>query len=38
MEDFINFEAEADFCQDADVGDEVSDFSDVGSENSFIDD
>ena len=38
MADFINFEAEADFCQDADVGDEVSDFSDVGSENSFIDD
>ena len=40
MADFINFEAEADFCQDTaeDVGDEVSDFSDVGSENSFIDD
>ena len=40
MADFINFEAEADFCQNTaeDVGDEVSDFSDVGSENSFIDD
>ena len=38
MADFINFEAEADFCQDADVGDEVSDFSAVASENSFIDD
>ena len=36
MADYINFEAEADFCQDTaeDVGDEVSDFSDV----SFIDD
>ena len=40
MADFINFEAEADFCQDTaeDVGAEVNDFSDVGSENSFIDD
>ena len=43
MADFINFEAEADFCQEdvedaEDVGDEVSDFSDVGSENLFIDD
>ena len=40
MADFINFEAEANFCQDTaeDVGDEVSDFSDVGSGNSFIDD
>ena len=40
MADFINFEAEADFCQDTteDVGDKVSDFPDVGSENSFIDD
>ena len=39
MADFINFEAESDFCQDTaeDVGDEVSDFSDVGPENSFID-
>ena len=38
MADFINFEAEADFFQDADVGDEVSNFFDAGSENSFIDD
>ena len=40
MADYINLEAEADFCQDVaeDVGDEVSDFSVVGSENSFIDD
>ena len=40
MADFINFEAEANFCQDTaeDVDDEVSDFSDVGSGNSFIDD
>ena len=40
MADVINFEAEEDFCQDTaeDVGDEVNDFSDVGSENSFIDD
>ena len=40
MADFINFGAEADFCQDTaeDVGAEVNDFSDVGSENSFIDD
>ena len=40
MADFINFEAEADFCQDTaeDVRDEVSNFSGVGSENSFIDD
>ena len=40
MADFINFEAEADFCQDTaeDVRDEVSKFSGVGSENSFIDD
>ena len=37
MTDFINFEAETDFCQDTaeDVGDEVSD---VASENSFFDD
>ena len=33
MADFINFEADADFCQDADVDDEVSDFPDVRSEN-----
>ena len=38
MADFINFEAEADFCQDVDVVDEVSDFPDVGSENWCIDD
>ena len=40
MADFINVAAEADFCQDTaeDVGDKVSNFSDVGSENSFIDD
>ena len=40
MADFINFEAEEDFCPDTaeDVGPEVSDFSDVVSENSFIDD
>ena len=39
MADFTNFEAEADFCKGTaeDVGDEVRDFSDVGSENSFID-
>ena len=33
MADYINFEAE-----DEDVGDEVSDSSDIASENSFIDD
>ena len=40
MEDYINFEDEADFVEDIneDVGDEVSDFSDIESENSFIDD
>ena len=38
MSAFINFEAEADFCQDTaeGVGDEVSGFSDIGSENPFI--
>ena len=35
LTDYINFEAEADFVED--VGDEVSDFSDTESENSFID-
>ena len=40
MTDYINFEAEADFVEDSneDVGDEVSDFYDIESENSFIDD
>ena len=40
MAAFINFEAEAAFCQDTaeGAGDEVSDFSDIGSENSLIDD
>ena len=39
MADYINFEAEADFVEDInkDVGDEDSDFSDIESENSFID-
>ena len=39
MADYINFEAEADFVEDSneDVGDEVSDFYDTESENSFID-
>ena len=38
--EYINFEAEADFVEDIneDVGDEVSDFSDIESENSFIND
>ena len=34
MSDYINFEAEAEFIED----DEVSDFSDNGSEDSFIND
>ena len=40
MEDYINFEDEADFVEDIneDIGDEVSDFFDIESENSFIDD
>ena len=40
MTDYINFEAEADFVEDSneDVGDEVSDFYDIESENSFIND
>ena len=40
MANYINFEAEADFLEDIneDVGDEFSDFSDIESENSFIDD
>ena len=39
-QNYINFEAEADFVEDSneDVGDEVSDFYDIESENSFIDD
>ena len=35
LTDYINFEAEANFVEDG--GDEVSDFSDIESENSFID-
>ena len=40
MAAYINFETEADFVEDIneDVGNEVSDFSDIESENSFIDD
>ena len=40
MAAYINFEAEADFCQDTAEGiaDELSDFSDIGSEKLFIDD
>ena len=40
MADRISFEAEADFVEDIneDVGDEVSNFCDIESENSFIDD
>ena len=40
MADYINFEDEADFVEDIneDIGDEVSDFFDIESENSFIDD
>ena len=40
MADYISFEDEADFVEDIneDVGDEISDYSDIESENSFIDD
>ena len=40
MADYISFDAEADFVEDIneDVGDEISDYSDIESENSFIDD
>ena len=40
MADYISFDDEADFVEDIneDVGDEISDYSDIESENSFIDD
>ena len=40
MADYISFDAEADFVEDIheDVGDEISDYSDIESENSFVDD
>ena len=40
MADYISFEDEADFVEDIneDIGDEISDYSDIESENSFIDD
>ena len=39
MADYISFDDEADFVEDIneDVGDEISDYSDIESENSFID-
>ena len=40
MADYISFDDEADFVEDIneDVGDEISDYSHIESENSFIDD
>ena len=40
MADYISFDDEADFVEDIheDVGDEISDYSDIESENSFVDD
>ena len=40
MADYISFDDEADFVEDIneDVGDQISDYSDIESENSFIDD